>query len=139
MASLNVQIVRPDRLVWEGEVEHLVLHTRTGEMGIYPGHAPAIVALGDGVTRVHEAADPEHPRRVIISGGYVEVTPKEVIILANHARRVDDVRRDSIDRTLAKAEAHLAELPEGDHRRLYWNEKIAWQNLLLEHGVFPDS
>ena len=138
MATLTLRIVRPDRLVWEGEVDHVILTTPAGELGVWPLHAPLICALGNGVFRVFRTKDDKDPARVIISGGYAEVMPNEVIILADHARRSDDVRRDSIDRTLAKAEAQLANLAPDDHRRLYWNEKIAWQNMLLQYGEFKD-
>ena len=137
MSTLTLRIVRPDRLVWEGEVDHVILTTHTGEMGVWPLHAPAICALGDGVFRVHVDPDDKEDYRVIISGGYAEITEHEVIVLANHARLSTDVRRDSIDRTIAKAQAELEKLDPTSDRRAYWEEKIAWQNLLLQYGEFP--
>ena len=44
--TITCQIVRPDRLLYEGQVESLVLVARTGEIGVWPGHASEIVALG---------------------------------------------------------------------------------------------
>ena len=52
MAELNCQFVRPDRLLFEGPVANLVLVTYAGELGVWPGHAPEVVALGDGVVRI---------------------------------------------------------------------------------------
>ena len=52
MAELNVQFVRPDRALYEGPAASLVLVSYAGELGVYPGHAAEIVALGDGVVRM---------------------------------------------------------------------------------------
>ena len=53
MGQITCQFVRPDRLLYEGEIASLVLVTPTGELGVWPGHAPEIVALGNGVVRIH--------------------------------------------------------------------------------------
>ena len=52
MAELTCQFVRPDRLLYEGNVASLILATIDGELGVWPGHEPEIVALGDGVVRL---------------------------------------------------------------------------------------
>ena len=53
MAELTCQFVRPDKLLYEGTVESLILASADGEYGVWPGHAPEIIALGDGVVRLH--------------------------------------------------------------------------------------
>ena len=137
MGQLTVQFVRPDRLMYEGPVDSLVLVTPTGEMGIWPGRAPVICALGDGVVRLHlREEDGGGTRRVIISGGYAEVVGDSVIILADHARLVDDVDEHVVHEMLDEAKAMLGELEEGDHRRAYWENRVKWCNLLLKYGVF---
>ena len=99
MAELNVQFVRPDRALYEGPAASLLLATYTGEMGIYPGHAAEIVALGDGVVRMMlTEAEGGGIRRVVVSGGYAEVDNDQVIILADHARRTDDIEPETVAR-----------------------------------------
>ena len=49
MAELTCQFVRPDKLLYEGTVKSLILASSDGEYGVWPGHAPEIIALGDGV------------------------------------------------------------------------------------------
>jgi F-type H+-transporting ATPase subunit epsilon len=73
-------------------------------------------------------------RKVIISGGYAEINPGGVIILADHARDVDDIDPDTVRRTRQKAFDLRDEVPEGDHRRAYYDNKIKWCNLLLKHA-----
>ena len=135
MATLTCQFVRPDRMLYEGEVASLVLVTPTGELGVWPGHAPEICALGNGVVRLHTLPEQGGQTvKVIISGGYVEITPKQVIILADHARRADDIEPDVVNETRDKAVASRDALPVGDGRRAYYDNKIAWCDLLLQHA-----
>jgi F-type H+-transporting ATPase subunit epsilon len=137
MATITCQFVRPDRLLYEGEVASMVLVTATGELGVWPGHAPEICALGNGVVRlntVSTAGMPGETTKVIISGGYVEITPDRVIVLADHARRADDIEPDVVKETRGKAVASRDALPEDDSRRAYYDNKIAWCDLLLQHA-----
>ena len=132
MAGIHLSIVRPDRLVWEGDIHHVVLCARRGELGVWPLHAPEIVALGDGVMRIHEDEGASVSQRVVISGGYAEIMGDEVIILADHARRADDIEPDVVRATREKACAALDALDADSHRRAYYESKIAWCDLLLQ-------
>ena len=132
MASITCQFVRPDRLLFEGEVASMVLVTPVGELGVWPRHAPEICALGDGVVRLNRLDG--RVTKVIISGGYVEITPDRVIVLADHARRADDIEPDVVLQTRAEAVAKRDALPEDDSRRAYYDNKISWCDLLLQHA-----
>lgn len=135
MASITCQFVRPDRLLYQGEVASLVLVTPKGELGIWPLHAPLICALGNGVVRLHLLQEQGGGElHVLVSGGYAEIKDDRVIILADHARREDDIDAEVVRRTRAKAIAHRDEFAEGDHRRAYYDNKVAWCDLLLEHA-----
>ena len=137
MASIHLSIVRPDRLVWEGEVHHVILPTVRGELGIWPLHAPEIVALGSGVMRVHFDEDGGETKRIIVMGGYVEVSNDEMIVLADHARRTDDVDPSVVKLTRKQAAERRDTLPEGEeHRAAYYDNKIAWCDLLLKYGEY---
>ena len=136
MAELNCQFVRPDRLLFDGPVANLVLVTYAGELGVWPGHAPEIVALGDGVVRMRRLpADGGGEYDVVVSGGYAEIDNDGVIILADHARRTDDIEPDVVRRTRDEAIEALDEIGEGDHRAAYYEKKIRWCNLLLKHAM----
>lgn len=136
MAELNCQFVRPDRLLFDGPVANLVLVTYAGELGVWPGHAPEIVALGDGVVRIRtRQEDGGHEYDVVVSGGYAEIDNDGVIILADHARRTDDIDPDVVRRTRDEAIEALDGIGEGDHRAAYYEKKIRWCNLLLKHAA----
>ena len=135
MAELNCQFVRPDRLLFDGPVANLVLVTYAGELGVWPGHAPEIVALGDGVMRMRaRQEDGVHGYDVVVSCGYAEIDNDEVIILADHARRTDDIDPDVVRRTRDEAIDALDEIGQGDYRAAYYEKKIRWCNLLLKHA-----
>ena len=140
MAELKCQFVRPDRLLYEGPVASLILVAHSGELGVWPGHASEICSLGDGVVRLHlREEDGGGTRRVVISGGYAEINPNGVIILADHARDVDDIEPDVVRETRERAFDARDEYPEGDHRRAYYDNKIKWCNLLLKQAGANES
>lgn len=133
MAELNCQFVRPDRLLFQGPVASLVLVTPSGELGVWPGHASEICALGDGIVRLHQRPeDGGETVRVVISGGYAEINDEGVIVLADHARRSDDIEGDEVRATRDAAIESRDALSEDDHRRAYYDNKIKWCNLLLK-------
>lgn len=136
MAELNVQFVRPDRALYEGPAASLVLVSYAGELGVYPGHAAEIVALGDGVVRMKlTEAEGGGERRVVVSGGYAEIDHDQVIILADHARRTDDIDADVVRQTRDEAIKSLEDCEDGNHRRAYYENKINWCNLLLKQVI----
>lgn len=140
MAELKCKFVRPDRLLYEGPVSSLILATVSGELGVWPGHAPEICALGDGIVRLHmREEDGGETFGVVISGGYAEIGAKEVIILADHARRTDDIEPDVVRATRQSAQDARDKLDEHDHRRAYWQNKIAWCDLLLKQVESKDA
>ena len=136
MAELNCQFVRPDGLLYEGAVANLVLVTYAGELGVWPGHAPEIVALGDGVVRIRRLPeDGGSEYDVVVSGGYAEIDRDGVIILADHARRTDDIDPEVVRRTRDEAIDLLDEVGKGDYRSAYYERKIKWCNLLLRQAA----
>ena len=135
MAYLTCKLVRPDRLLFEGPVASMVLVTYTGELGVWPGHASEICALGDGVVRMaRRAEDGGDVRKVIISGGYAEIADDTVVIIADHARDINDIEPEKVRETRQKAADSRDALPENDHRRAYYEIKMAWCDLLLKHA-----
>jgi F-type H+-transporting ATPase subunit epsilon len=55
-------------------------------------------------------------------------------VLADHARRSDDIEPDVVQETKDAAIAKRDQFPDGDHRRAYYDEKIRWCDLLLSHA-----
>lgn len=134
MHTLGYQIVRPDKLLHQGDATAITFVARTGEIGVLPGHAKEICALGKGICRIEHEPDDEGntTTRIAIFGGYAEITEDEVIVLADHARNVNDIYPDVVNQTKQDAEAELNKLPKQDSRRVYFEQKIQWCDLLLD-------
>jgi F-type H+-transporting ATPase subunit epsilon len=116
MGKISCQFVRPDRLVYEGEVDSLVLQTTNGELGVWPMHAPLICALGDGEVRLQLGDEAGGGvLRVLVMGGYAEVKDDNAIILADNALREDEVDGEAVKAARAEAVAERDKFAEGDH------------------------
>ena len=134
MDTFKYQIVRPDKLLSEGDALSVTVITRTGELGILPHHAPEICALGEGVMRINHVPDEagETTTHIAISGGYAGISDEMVIVLADHARNVNDIDPDVVEDTKDDAEDALEELAADDPGRSYFESKIKWCDLLLK-------
>lgn len=86
--SLSVRVIAPDKTVWDGSAEEVILPSITGQLGILSGHAPLLTALDTGVMRVRTNKDwiP-----VALFGGFAEVEEDRVTILVNGAQKGDDI------------------------------------------------
>jgi F-type H+-transporting ATPase subunit epsilon len=105
-ATFAFEIVSPERLLLSRPVEMAVIPAAEGEMGILPGHAPMILSLAGGVIRVHEGG--QVTERLFVMGGFAEVTPTRVTVLAEEALPVAEITKAEAQKRLAAAEADYA-------------------------------
>jgi len=85
---IRCEIVSQDRMVFEGDAEIVIVPGSLGEMGIMPGHAPLLSTLELGVIRVKNG-DLEDV--FTVTGGFIEVQPDIVTIMADAAENVEDI------------------------------------------------
>ena len=95
--SLHVNIIAPDRNVWDSNAEEVILPSSTGQLGILKGHAPLLTALDIGVMRVR--VDKEWIP-VVLMGGFAEVENDELTILVNGAGEGSKIDKDEAQRNL---------------------------------------
>ena len=95
--SLHVNIIAPDRNVWDSNAEEVILPSSTGQLGILKGHAPLLTALDIGVMRVRVDKDwiP-----VVLMGGFAEVENDELTILGNGAEEGSKIDKDEAQKNL---------------------------------------
>jgi F-type H+-transporting ATPase subunit epsilon len=87
---LKLEIVTQERRVYSADdVEMVVAPGSEGELGILPRHAPLITSLQEGVMRVKRAAGREEV--LAIHGGFMEVLPDQVTVLADAAERAEEI------------------------------------------------
>ena len=115
MATTKLEIVTAERQVYSEDVTAVIAEGIEGQMTILPKHAPLVTMLVPGPLTIRKDSD-----EIImsISGGFLEVRPDKVIILADACERSDEI---DIERAVAakqRAEERLKELPpELDHMR----------------------
>ena|SRR5450756_967518 len=103
---VDLEIVSPERLLLSRPVDMVVIPAAEGEMGVLPLHAPMIVLLRGGTIRLYDGG--RVTEQLFVSGGFAEVTPTRVTVLANEATPVADVSRAEAERRLAEGEAAYA-------------------------------
>jgi F-type H+-transporting ATPase subunit epsilon len=105
MASFQLELVSPEKLLLSRAVEMAVIPAAEGEMGVLAGHAPMIVALRGGVISVREGG--QVTEQLFVAGGFAEVAPDRVTILADEATPLASLSKSDAARRLAEAEAAL--------------------------------
>ncbi|MDQ6950303.1 MAG: F0F1 ATP synthase subunit epsilon [Mariprofundales bacterium] len=99
--SVPVLVATAEREVYRGDADFLVAPGAAGELGIMPNHAPLLSALKPGELRVHVG---DHIDEVFISGGFIEVQPNMITILADSAERATDIDEAAALEATRKAE-----------------------------------
>jgi len=102
MATLHFELVSPERVLFSGEVEAVMLPGTEGDMTVLPGHAPVMTALKTGVVIATNHRD--NGERVLVRGGFAEVNATGVIVLAERATPVQDLTAEMIDHEILQAE-----------------------------------
>ena len=106
MATLSVEIVTNERIVFsETDVEMVSAPGADGVLGILPNHAPLVTTLSAGELRVRKAGVEES---MVVFGGFMEVTPKKVIVLADVAEKVEEIDLQRADQARKRAEDAIA-------------------------------
>ncbi|MCL5257149.1 MAG: F0F1 ATP synthase subunit epsilon [Chloroflexi bacterium] len=106
MATLNCEIVTAERIVFSGDVDMVVAPGIEGELGVLPRHAPLLTALQVGGLRIKQGRE---EILMAVSGGFMEVLPNKVIILADAAERAEEIDVARADEARRRAESRLAQ------------------------------
>jgi F-type H+-transporting ATPase subunit epsilon len=101
---IRCEIVSQDRMVFEGDVDIVVLPGSAGEMGILPHHAPLLTTLNYGVIKVRTKGKEEI---FTVAGGVAEIQPEIVTVLADAAENVREIDLDRADAARKRAEEAL--------------------------------
>ena len=88
MATMNILVATVEREVYRGEADFLAAPGVSGELGILPRHCPLMAKLTSGELRIQLG---DRTDEVFVSGGFMEVQPDMVTVLADSAERAADV------------------------------------------------
>jgi F-type H+-transporting ATPase subunit epsilon len=88
--TIHVDVVSAEEQIYSGEAEFVVLPGTMGELGIYPRHTPLFTQIRPGSVRI-KVPNQDQEELVFVQGGYLEVQPNVVTVLADTAIRAKDL------------------------------------------------
>jgi len=106
VAILRLDIVTAERAVYSDEVDMVIASGVLGQLGILPHHTPLMTMLEPGELIAKKGSD---EFSLVVSGGFLEVRPDRVIILADAAERVGEIDVARAEEAKRRAEQYLAE------------------------------
>ena len=108
---IRCEIVSQDRLVYQGDVDIVVLPGTDGEMGILPHHAPLLTTLKFGFIKVRTKGDEQV---FTVAGGVAEIQPSIVTVLADAAENVEEIDVERAESAKQRAQDQLGKVQASD-------------------------
>lgn len=107
--TLNFSLVSPERELFSGQVDQVDLPGTEGNLGVLPNHAPLMAAIRTGAITVYTEGREEV---FLVQGGFADVTPDGLTVLAELATPLAEVDRDDLQAQIEQARADLATLSD---------------------------
>lgn len=114
MSTIRLDFVSQDHMVFSGDVSEVLAPGIEGQLGILPKHAPLMTILSPGEVVVKREGQPD--LLFAVSGGWMEVRPDKITILARTAERSDEIDLKRAEAARARAERLLAQGPSREER-----------------------
>jgi len=122
MATFNFELVSPERLLFSGEVEQVVVPGTEGDFAVLKDHAPVMSTLRPGVAVITDGKG--GTQRLFVRGGFAEVSAAGLTILAEQAVPVEEITDEVIGAEVKAAEREFAAAASDEARRVA-AEKLA--------------
>ncbi len=113
--ALHFELVSPARLLFSGDVASVTIPGTEGDMGIYPGHAPVLSTLRPGIVQVDKGSGA--PDRIFVRGGFAEVNPSGLTVLAETAIPMAELDAEALAQQIKNAEEDMADAKDNETRR----------------------
>jgi F-type H+-transporting ATPase subunit epsilon len=108
--TIQLAVATPEREIVREEVAAAQIPAKNGYLGVLPGHAPLLAELGTGVLSYTVGT---HQRHLSVAGGFVEVLPDQVRVLATVAELAEDIDVERAKRALERSQRESAEAALG--------------------------
>lgn len=108
---MSILISTAEQEVYRGTASRVIAPSAGGELAIFPGHAPLLALLRPGEVRIHCTGDDGCPCRMddmVVFGGFLEVQPDAVIILADAIERAKDIDTARAKQAVERAKKMLS-------------------------------
>lgn len=116
MATFSFELVSPERLLFTGEVESVVVPGTEGEFTVLKDHAPLMSTLKPGVVTIAESGAKQS--RLFVRGGFADVNPAGLTILAETAVPLDELDAAKLDAEIGAAGEDVTGAASDEARRL---------------------
>ncbi len=113
--KLQFELVSPERLLLSEAVDMVVVPGKEGDFGVLAGHAPVMATLRPGVISVDDAG--REQQRIFVRGGFAEVTPKGLTILAENAIPLAELDGAALDKEIANAQEDVTDAKSDETRQ----------------------
>lgn len=120
--KLHFNLVSPEKELFSGDVDTVEAPGAEGMFGVLPNHAPFMTVLLPGVVKVRTGSD---EKRIFVRGGFAEVTPMGLTILAEEAIPIAELSREMIAERIKWAEQDLADADTAPETRMAAEETLA--------------
>jgi len=105
-SAISFEVVTPEKIVYTGNIESIIVPAALGYLGVLKNHAPLVTALQIGVITFRTEGK---PHRMAISGGFMEVIDNHVVILADTAEMGEQIDLQRATEARERAEKRLRE------------------------------
>ncbi|MBM1173176.1 F0F1 ATP synthase subunit epsilon [Microvirga arabica] len=102
MATFNFELVSPERVLFSGDVDAVVLPATEGDMTVLAGHAPTMTALKTGFLVITNT--PGNGRRILVRGGFADINQNGLTVLAERALPAEELTQEILDHEILQAE-----------------------------------
>ena len=113
MATFHFDLVSPEKVLFSGEVSQVDVPGAEGDFGVLAGHAPLVTTLRPGVLVIYSERDTQ---RIVVDGGFAEVGPAGLTVLANLAVPVDEFDVAALAGMIKDTEEDVADEKDGWNR-----------------------
>jgi F-type H+-transporting ATPase subunit epsilon len=113
MATFHFDLVSPERIVFSGDVDQVDVPGSEGDFGVLAGHAPVVAMLRPGIMTVLRGGQ---ATRIMVVGGFAEVNPEGLTVLADMAVPVEEVDSAMIAEQIKDAEEDIADTTDEARR-----------------------
>jgi F-type H+-transporting ATPase subunit epsilon len=132
--SLKLQLVTPDRSIFDGDVEEFTVPGAMGPFTVLQNHAPIVSALVAGLFHWKEGG---RESKLLLGGGFLEFHENAGVVLASSAERIEDIDIERATRSLARAEERLQHAVDGtiDYERARASRERAKARIAAKNPV----
>jgi F-type H+-transporting ATPase subunit epsilon len=106
MATFHFDLVSPEKLLFSGDVTQVDVPGQEGDFGVLAGHAPFVAIMKPGVLTVHGGGAPQ---RIVVQGGFAEVGPSGLTVLADDATPVEEIDSATLAQAIKDAEEDVSD------------------------------